>query len=160
MARPACALALAISIGLAGAGAGALRPPPSSAQGFDDPFAGLAAVREQVPVRVPPRALAVIPERHLGRRLLLVDELDGFEPQFDDVARGLGLSLTNAIQLRTKEARLPVFVPKTEETIATLLQVPVGTRLGLTGLVVTRAGRYLFLASDVRPASRSRRRRR
>jgi len=132
----------------------------AGAQGLDDPFDTLRRFRSQQPVRVPPRALAVIPERHTGRLLVVVDELDAFEPQFDDLARGLGLTGESAIQLRTAEARIPVFVPKTEGNISTLLQVPIGTSLAMTGLLIPRAGRYILLASDVRPISRRRSRRR
>lgn len=120
------------------------------------PFALVAQRRGQEAVRVPPRALAVIPERHTGRLIRFIDELDAIEPQFDDFARGMGLGGDSAIQLRTVEARIPVFVPKTEATISTLLQVPLGARMEIEGVLVERASRYLLLASDVRPTSRRR----
>lgn len=133
--------------------------PLAAQSGEDGPFALLAARQGQEAVRLPPRALAVIPERHTGRLIRFVDELAAIDPQFDDFARGMGLGGESAIQLRTVEARIPVFLPKTETTIATMLQVRLGSRLAVEGLLVERGSRYLILATDVRPTARGRRRR-
>jgi hypothetical protein len=117
-----------------------------------DPFAVLAAHRGQSPAQVPPRALAVIPERHTGRVIRIRDVLDRIEPQLDDLAAGAGLSGARAIQIMPREARVPVFVEKTGANISTLLQIPLGTEIEITGVLVARGSRYLFFASEVRPA--------
>lgn len=125
-----------------------------------DPFATLRALRGR-PVTVPPRALAVIPERHTGRRVRLTDVLERVVPQFDDFARGAGLTPREAIQLRTREANIPIFVAKNETNVSTVLQLAIGARIEVRGVLIERGGRYLFLASDVRPVparSSSRRR--
>jgi hypothetical protein len=116
-----------------------------------DPFTVLAAHRGAASP-VPPRALAVIPERHTDRLIRFVDVLVAIDPQFDDLATGAGLDGRRAVQLRTQEARVPIFVRKDEPTVATLLQVPIGARIQLTGVLVPRGSRYLFLAAEVRPA--------
>jgi hypothetical protein len=116
-----------------------------------DPFGVLGAHRGSASP-VPPRALAVIPERHTDRLLRFVDVLVAIDPQFDDLATGAGLDGRRAIQIRTQEARVPIFVRKDEPSVATLLQVPIGARVQVTGVLVPRGSRYLFLASEVRPA--------
>lgn len=120
-------------------------PPPAQA---DDPFAVLRTLTG-TPVAVPPRALAVIPERHAGRILTVDDYLIRIEPQFDDLARGLGLDSRRAIQFRTRDANIPFFVAKNPNTITVMLQVEINARLSITGALVERGSRYLFLASDV-----------
>lgn len=125
--------------------------PPVGAQA-SDPFAILRATSGS-PVTVPPRALAVIPERHTGRPIRVVDVLERIEPQFDDLARGVGLASSTAIQLRTVEANIPIFVPKSDATISTVLQLRLGSPVEVTGLLVERGNRYLMLASEVRSAS-------
>ncbi len=120
-----------------------------------DPFAVLSAHRGEASP-VPPRALAVIPERHTDRLLRFVDILVAIDPQLDDLATGAGLDGRHAVQLRTQEARVPVFVRKDEASIATLLQLPMGSRIQVTGVLVPRGSRYLFLASEVRPAPATR----
>ncbi|UJR80343.1 hypothetical protein [Sandaracinus amylolyticus] len=117
-----------------------------------DPF-GILRETSGAPVPVPPRALAVIPERHTGRAIRLVDELERIEPQFDDLAVGAGLSSRIAIQLRTREANVPIFVAKSDASIATVLALRLGAPIEVTGVVVERGGRYLMLASDVRSAA-------
>lgn len=119
-----------------------------------DPFE-LLRTQGGAPVTVPPRALAVIPERHTGRLLRVTDELDRIVPQFDDLARGAGLSSLVAIQLRTREANIPIFVAKTDAAISTVLAIRLGAPIEFTGLLVERGNRYLFLASEVRPAAAS-----
>lgn len=114
-----------------------------------DPFDVLRS-RGGEPAAVPPRALAVIPERHTGRMIRVVDVLTRIEPQFDDLARGFGLTGRSSIQFRTREANVPIFVAKTPATIATLLQIEVGATITIDGILVERGGRYLLLASDVR----------
>ncbi len=126
------------------------RPPRSGAQP-PDPFERLSRL-SGTPTQVPARALAVIPERHVDRPLRIVDTLAGVEPQFDDLARGAGLSPERAIQLRTLEANIPIFVAKNEATISTVLQIELGARVEVQGVLVERGGRYLFLASTVRAA--------
>lgn len=116
-----------------------------------DPFAVLAAQGGSAGL-VPPRALAVIPERHVGRLIRMVDVLAAIDPQFDDLATGAGLDGRHAIQIRTREARVPIFVRKDEASVATLLQLPMGAEVQVTGVLIARGGRYLFLASEVRPA--------
>jgi len=119
-----------------------------------DPFAILEGRSEGQPVRVPPRALAVIPERHTARLIRVVDVLVAIDPQFDDLATGAGLDGRRAIQLRTREARVPIFVEKNDGTISTLLSMPIGTPVEVEGVLVARGSRYLFLAARVRPSSR------
>lgn len=123
----------------------AAQDPPAS---NDDPFLVLRTI-PGTPMSVPPRALAVIPERHAGRMLVVEDYLIRVEPQFDDLARGLGLDSRRAIQFRTRDANIPFFVAKTPATITVMLQVEINARLEMTGALVERGGRYLFLASDV-----------
>jgi hypothetical protein len=130
---------------------------PASAQPSSDPFAPLESTRGS-PVLVPPRALAVIPERHTGRALRMIDTLERIVPQFDELARGAGLSPRRAIQLRTREANIPIFVAKTEASVSTLLQLDLGSRVEVRGVLIERDGRYLFLASEVRPSSSRRHR--
>ena len=131
----------------------------SVAQDASDPFAVLSARQNANAAPVPPRALAVIPERHTGRLIRMVDVLVAIDPQFDDVATGAGLDGGRAIQLRTREARVPIFVQKNDASIATLLQLPIGSRVEVRGVLVSRGSRYLFLASEVRPAPQRRRQR-
>jgi hypothetical protein len=124
----------------------------TAAAAQDDPF---AVVRSHTgaPVSVPPRALALIPERHVGRVVRVVDELERVDPQIDELARALGLTSANAIQLRTREAGMPVFVVKTDATITTVLSLRLGAPIELTGMLLERDRRYCLLATDVRPAS-------
>ncbi len=132
-------------------GAHTFAQDPPTAQN-DDPFAVLRSMHGAAPVAVPPRALAVIPERHAGRLLMVEDYLMRIEPQFDDLARGVGLDSRRAIQFRTRDANIPFFVAKTPSTITVMLQVDINARLEITGALVERGGRYLFLASDVHAA--------
>ena len=125
-----------------------------AAQASSDPFEVLRGATGSA-LMVPPRALAVIPERHTGRLIRVVDQLVRIEPQFDDLARGLGLSSLVAIQLRTREANIPIFVAKTDATISTVLQLRLGSPVEASGLLIERGGRFLMLASDVRAADRS-----
>lgn len=124
---------------------------PAGAQG-GDPFEALRRATGS-PVSVPPRALAVIPERHTNGLVRLVDELSSIEPRFDDLAIGAGLNNRIAIQLRTREANIPIFVSKTDATISTVLALRLSSPIEVVGLVVERGGHYLMLASDVRVAS-------
>lgn len=161
----ACALwAGALGAGVLGAGAlgagalgiGALGSS-AEAQTASDPFEALAQAGANA-VLVPPRALAVIPERHVGRGLRMVDVLLRIEPQFDDLARGAGLNPERAIQLRTREANIPIFVLKNDATVSTVLRLELGAPVEVRGMLIERGGRYLFLASEVRPSpSRPRR---
>ena len=123
------------------------------AQQPEDPFAALRNP-SGAPVLVPPRALAVIPERHTGRSIRVVDVLTGIDPQFDEAARSAGLTPQRAIQLRTREANVPIFVAKTETTISTVLQLELGSPIEVRGVLVERNGRYLLLASEVRTSAR------
>lgn len=141
------------------AAVGCLIASVSTAQDASDPFAVLPAQRSANAAPVPPRALAVIPERHTGHLIEMVDVLVAIDPQFDDVATGAGLDGRGAIQIRTREARVPIFVRKTDSSIATLLQLPIGSRVKVQGVLVSRGSRYLFLASEVRPAPQRRRER-
>lgn len=134
-----CALALLVS-GVA------------TAQQPDNPFDAVSNARGSE-VLVPPRALAVIPERHTGRRLRMIDQLSRIEPQFDDLARGAGLTATRAIQLRTREANIPIFVRKTDATVSTVLQLDLGAQIEVRGVLIERGGRYMFVASSVRPTN-------
>lgn len=120
-----------------------------------DPFERLRGLTG-TPTLVPARALAVIPERNTERPLRIVDTLAGIDPQFDEVARGAGLSPQRAIQIRTREANIPIFVAKNEATISTVLQIELGARIEVLGVLVERGDRYLFLASAVRPARQER----
>jgi hypothetical protein len=142
-----------VALALASASILALAARPSSAQRPRDPFALLESTSGSA-VLVPPRALAVIPERHTGRRLRMVDTLERIEPQFSALARSAGLTAERAIQLRTREANVPIFVAKSEASVSTLLQLDLGSRVEVRGVLVEREGRYLFLASHVRPSSR------
>ncbi len=120
-----------------------------------DPFAPLSAMRGEA-APVPPRALAVIPERHTGRLVRVVDALVAIDPQFGDIARGAGLSGRVAIQFRTREAHVPMFVPKTDTMISTMLQIPIGATIEVEGLLIDRDGSFFFLASQVRASARGR----
>jgi hypothetical protein len=137
--------------------AGTALAQPASAQ--VDPFATLARLTG-TPVRVAPRALAVIPERHTGRLIQLTDTLERVDPNFSDIALGAGLSHQRAIQLRTQDARVPIFVQKTQATISTVLQLQVGAPIEVQGILVERGGRFFFLATDVRPGTTTPARRR
>ncbi len=130
----------------------AIAMTPAAGAQASDPFAILRATTG-TPVPVPPRALAVIPERHTGRLIRVVDLLERIEPQFDDLARGVGLASLIAIQLRTREANIPIFVAKSDATISTVLQLRLGAPVEVTGLLVERGNRYLMLASEVRSAA-------
>lgn len=149
---PAVALAATLCAITLALGAAAIRaqdaPPPPPG---DDPFAALRASTGDAAL-TPARALAVIPERHVGRRLRVQDVLLAIDPQFDDLSRGAGLDGRRAIQLRTREANLPIFVAKNQTSIATVLQLEIGGRIEVEGMLVERGSRYLFLASVVRPA--------
>ena len=153
MRRIAPSLALLALALLAAAISLPLAARPLAAQSAD-PF-DLLRSATGTPVTVPPRALAVIPERHMGRLIRLVDDLVRIEPQFDDLARGVGLSGAHAIQLRTREANIPIFVAKTDATISTVLQLRLGTDIEVTGILLERGSRYLMLASEVRASSSS-----
>lgn len=118
-----------------------------------DPFLPMRQARGEIAL-VPPRALAVIPERHVGRRIRMTDVLTAIEPQFDDFSRNAGLSTRISIQIRTREAKIPIFVSKNEATIATVLQLSAGATVELVGILIERGGRYLFLASDIRSSPR------
>lgn len=145
-------LAVATSAGLAIAAiAGAAWSAPAARAQSADPFEAVRAATG-TPVPVPARALAVIPERHTGRPIRVVDDLVRVEPQFDDLARGAGLTSLVAIQLRTREANVPIFVAKNDATISTVLQLRLGAPVEVTGLLVERGNRYLLLASEVRSA--------
>lgn len=124
---------------------------PAAAQEPSDPF---EAVRSSGGggVLVPPRALAVIPERHTGRPLRMIDQLSRIDPQFDALAREAGLTPRRAIQLRTREANIPIFVRKTDASVSTVLQLDLGARIEVRGVLIERDGRYMLLASSVRPA--------
>ena len=126
---------------------------PSPDVGMIDPFLVLRQRHGETSAPTPPRALAVIPERHLGRMIRMQDVLVAIDPQFDELATGVGLDARGAIQVRTREARVPIFVPKTEGNISTLLQVPIGARIEVQGLLVRRGSKYLFLAEQVRPVA-------
>lgn len=104
------------------------------------------------PAAVPARAIATIPERHLGRLVRVTDELEHIQPP-DELARAVGLTSALAIQIRTRDLGVPVFVQKTDATITTVLGLRLGAPVELTGVLVERGPRYLFLASDVRPAT-------
>jgi len=131
-----------------------LRAQEGSA-GSPDPFEVVRRLQGTDAMRIPPRALAVIPERHTDRRIQMVDVLVAIDPQFDDLATGFGLDVRRAIQLRTREARVPIFVAKTESAVSTLLQLAMGSRVEVEGVLIARGSRYLLLASSVRPASRT-----
>lgn len=131
---------------------------PANAQQPPDPFLAVSEARGSE-VQVPPRALAVIPERHTGRMLRMTDQLSRIEPQFDDLARGAGLNASRAIQLRTREANIPIFVRKTDATVSTVLQLELGAQIEVRGVLIERGGRYMFIASSVRPSARRRGRR-
>jgi hypothetical protein len=143
---PTVAAAVIATIAIAAAASA-----PVVAQTSADPFEILRTAGGS-PVTVPPRALAVIPERHTGRLIRVVDDLQRIEPQFDDLARGVGLTSLIAIQMRTREANIPIFVAKSDSTISTVLQLRLGTPVQVTGLLVERGNRYLMLASEVRSA--------
>lgn len=143
--------AIALIVGSAALHAQDVPPPPPG----EDPFAALRNTTGQAAL-TPPRALAVIPERHVGRLLRVQDVLLTIDPQFDDLSRGAGLDGRRAIQLRTREANIPIFVAKTQTSIATVLQLEVGSRIEVEGVLVERGSRYLFLASVVRSASAAR----
>lgn len=134
----------AVALLAAAALAEAQQQPPTS-----DLFEAAGRFRGAA-VSVPPRALAVIPERHVDRLIRVTDDLARIEPQFDDLARGAGLSSRTAIQLVTREANLPIFVRKTDATVSTVLQLEIGQRIEVRGVLFERGGRYLFVASDVR----------
>lgn len=142
-------------VALAAAVACALSPVAAFAQDPVDPFAVLRQPRPAQAAPVPPRALAVIPERHTGRLIRVVDELIALEPQFDDLATGAGLDGRRAIQLRTREARIPIFVAKSDASIATLLEIPIGALIEVEGILVERGSRYLLIASSVRARPRA-----
>jgi hypothetical protein len=129
--------------------------PGAAAQDAGDPFGVLRRHTSSTAAAVPPRAIAVIPERHTGRLLRIVDVLVAIDPQFDAAASEAGFAIANAIQLRTREARVPIYVPKTDATIATLLQLPIGSRVEVRGVLVSRGTSFLFVASEIRPAPRA-----
>lgn len=114
-----------------------------------DPFAVLERARGAA-VAVPPRAVAVIPERHAGRLIRFVDVLASIDPQFDADAVAAGLSSTNSIQFRAREAGVPIFVRKTDGNISTALQLRLGDQIEVTGILVQRNGRVMLIAADVR----------
>jgi hypothetical protein len=159
LARASARALLAGALALPLAAAPLAAPSPALGQdgamvnpfGSDDPFAVLRNVGGTA-VATPPRALAVIPERHTGRLLKLTDVLAAVDPQFGDVARGAGLDGRRAIQLRTRDANMPVYVAKSESTIATVLQLEIGARIEIEGVLIERGGYYLLLARSVRPA--------
>jgi hypothetical protein len=128
---------------------------PALAQDATDPFGVLRRHAASSAASVPPRAIAVIPERHTGRLLRVVDVLVAIDPQFDAAATEAGFAVANAIQVRTREARVPIYVPKSDATIATLLQLPIGSRVEVRGVLVPRGASFLFVASEIRPAPRS-----
>ncbi|MCB9591271.1 MAG: hypothetical protein H6719_00955 [Sandaracinaceae bacterium] len=134
----------ALAILVAAALAEAQQPPTAT-----DLFEAAGSIRGAA-VSVPPRALAVIPERHVDRLIRVTDELARIEPQFDDLARGAGLTSRTSIQLVTREANLPIFVRKTDATVSTVLQLEIGQRIEVRGVLFERGSRYLFVASDVR----------
>ena len=140
------AIALALAAG----------PAPSAAQRPTDLFTSARRVRGGV-VLVPPRALAVIPERNTGRRLRMIDALERIEPQFDGLARSAGLTPQTAIQLITREANVPIFVEKTDSSVSTALQLQSGQPIEVVGVLFEREGRYLFVASELRESTAQRR---
>jgi len=135
-------------------GAGLVQAQPSGTE--SDLFAAARRLRGTA-VSVPPRALAVIPERHTNRLIRLADHLERIEPQFDDLARGAGLNSRTSIQLITRAAHLPIFVRKTDSSVSTVLQLEIGARIEVRGVLFERGSRYLFVASDVRPFAPRRR---
>lgn len=116
-----------------------------------DPFETLRTAAGS-PAAVPARAIATIPERHLGRLVRVTDELEHIQPP-DELARAVGLTSALAIQIRTRDLGVPVFVHKTDATITTVLGLRLGGHVEVTGVLVERGPRYLFLASDIRPAA-------
>jgi hypothetical protein len=138
-------IAIAIAIAIATSAAAI-----ATAQAVD-PFEVVRAHRGGA-VPVPPRALAVIPERHTGRLIRVIDHLERIDPQLDDIAQRAGLSNASAIQLWTREANVPIYVAKTDATVTTLLGVRLGASLEITGVLLEREGQYVMLASDVRPS--------
>ncbi|MBX3271592.1 MAG: hypothetical protein KF729_15105 [Sandaracinaceae bacterium] len=145
---PALATSAALALGaLALAAFVEAQPPATPAP--SDLFEAADRLRGAA-VSVPPRALAVIPERHVDRLIRVTDDLARIEPQFDDLARGAGLTSRTSIQLVTREANLPIFVRKTDATVSTVLQLEVGQRIEVRGVLFERGSRYLFVASDVR----------
>lgn len=145
-------LSIIVAIGLSVAAVTAPSGGAIRAQDSTDPFVSILGSLQGEGALVPPRAFAVIPERHTGRLVRVVDQLTAIDPQFDDLARGLGLTGQRAIQFRTREAHIPFFVEKTQATIATMLQIPMGSNIEVRGVLVERGGRYLFLARDLRAA--------
>jgi hypothetical protein len=143
----------ALALLVTGTGIGVAQQPSAT-----DLFAAARQLRG-AEVLVPPRALAVIPERNTGRRLRLIDTLSRIDPQFDDIARGAGLTPRTAIQLVTREANVPIFVAKSDSTVSTMLQLRIGQPVEVVGVLFERGGRYLFVASEVRESSAQRRRR-
>lgn len=116
-----------------------------------DPFEALRQT-SGAPGAVPARAIATIPERHVGRLVRVTDELAHIEPP-DELARAVGFTSQLAIQIRTRDLGVPVLVQKTDAAITTVLGLRLGAPIQLTGVLVERGPRYLFLASDVRPAT-------
>lgn len=130
--------------------AAVLTAAAADAQG-SDPFDVLRSLGS-APAAVPARAIATIPERHVGRLVRVTDELELIRPP-DELARAVGLNSAVAIQIRTRDLGVPVFVQKTDATITTVLGLRLGAPIELTGVLVERGPRYLFLASDVRPSA-------
>jgi len=145
MTRRSAVLVAAAALVLAGATFVSAQP----GEGNNDLFSQAARFRGAA-VSVPPRALAVIPERHTNRLIRVADDLERIEPQFSELARGAGLNSRTAIQLITQEAHLPLFVHKTDSTVSTVLQLTIGQRIEVRGVLFERSGHYLFIASDVR----------
>ncbi len=115
------------------------------------PWSRLAATAGEAPLVIPPRALSVIPERHLGRRLRIRDQLDRVEPVFPDHTPS-EITGDEAILVFLRRSRVPVFVRKTESSIATLLQVPTGASVIVEGLLVREGPRYLILSDHLQLA--------
>lgn len=118
-----------------------------------EPFEALRQT-SGAPAAVPARAIATIPERHVGRLVRVTDELTSLEPP-DELARAVGFTSQLAIQIHTRDLGVPVLVQKNDATITTALALRLGAPVQLTGVLVERGPRYLFLASDVRPATAS-----
>ncbi len=117
-----------------------------------DPFAPLRALRGE-PTLAPARALAVIPERHTGRLLRFADVLTEITPEFEPLAHRAGFDARNCIQIRTRDSGLTVFVMKSQTNVNTLLQLALGSRIEVDGVLVEYDGAFVFVANAVRSSA-------